>query len=35
MDWASEHSINVFEEGMLVHPTLGKTFLHFVVEFVR
>ena len=23
MDWAAQHSINVFEEGMLVHPTLG------------
>ena len=24
MVWASEHSINVFDEGMLVHPTLGR-----------
>ena len=23
-DWARERSIDVFEEGMLVHPTLGE-----------
>ena len=23
MDWARDNSINVFESGMLVHPTLG------------
>ena len=22
--WAGKHAINVFEEGMLVHPTLGS-----------
>ena len=22
--WVEQHSINVFEEGMLVHPTLGR-----------
>ena len=27
MGWASGHAIDVFEDGMLVHPTLGKAFL--------
>ena len=25
MDWARENAINVFEEGMLMHPTMGMT----------
>ena len=25
MGWAGQHAINVFDEGMLVHPTLGNT----------
>ena len=27
MDLASHHSIDAFEEGMLVHPTLGEHIL--------
>ncbi|KAI9658361.1 MAG: hypothetical protein M1821_002494 [Bathelium mastoideum] len=26
MEWATGHSINVFEDGMLVHPTLGPSY---------
>ena len=28
MDWASHHSVDVFEDGMLVHPTLGELIHH-------
>lgn len=24
MSWADQRAVNIFEDGMLVHPTLGK-----------
>ena len=31
MDWAGQHSINVFEEGMMVHPFLGMNGSNFTI----
>ena len=28
MDWARENAINVFEDGMLMHPTMGMILLN-------